>query len=315
MTVAAAHLTQALRTMLRGVVRADEPLHEHTSLRIGGPSVMVFPADAEDIARVLRWAHERGVAVYPLGAGTNVLAPDEGLRGVVLRSKPALDYVRVEGSRLIAGAGASVARVVAQAAQQGLRGAEVLAGVPGSMGGALVMNAGTRAGEIGPRVAWVRVLDERGEERRLTPAELQYGYRTSALQRQPWFVLEGMLDLEPGDPAEVRAELDRLLQYRNRTQPLVLPNAGSIFKNPPGDAAGRLIDAAGCKGWREGGASVSTLHANWIVNEGQATARDVLRLMARVWRAVRDRFGVALEPEIRLLGDLERQWEELKASS
>lgn len=301
--------------MLRGDVRVDEPLKPHTSIRIGGPAdVMVYPADERDVVETLRWAAARGVPVCALGAGTNVLVPDEGLRGIVLRSKPGLDYVHVQGTRMIVGAGATIARVVAQGTLHGLRGVEVLAGVPGSIGGALVMNAGTRAGDIGRRVVAVRVIDERGEPRTLDREKLQYRYRGSALQGRPWFVVEGTLELEPGDADAIRAEVDRALQYRNRTQPLSVPNAGSIFKNPPGDAAGRLIEAAGCKGWREGGAVVSPLHANWIVNDGNATAEDVLRLMARVRRSVRERLGVELEPEIRLLGDLMLRWHELIAA-
>lgn len=301
--------------MVVGSVKVNEPLRDHVTLQVGGPvEAMVFPGTQDDLVRVVRWCLDRGVPYCFLGFGSNVLAPDEGLEGVMLRTKPALDFIRFEGRRVFVGTGASVARLVAQAASRGLRGVEGLAGVPGSVGGALVMNAGTRMGEIGRSVAAVEIIDDAGRPRRLEAGELEYAYRSSRLQREPrWLVLSAELELEPGNPEEIRRRVDEALQYRNRTQPLHLPSAGSVFKNPPGDAAGRLIEEAGCKGLRRGGAQVSDQHANWIVNVGGASADDVLGLMIEVRRRVVERSGVQLEPEIRLLGSLRERWRQAVA--
>lgn len=307
---------QQLRSMVGGSVRVNEPLRDHTTLKIGGPAeVMVFPASEQELVGVVRWCLVEGMPYSVLGFGSNVLAPDEGLAGVVLRTKPALDYIQFQGNRVRVGSGGSVARLVAQAAARGLEGVEALAGVPGSVGGALVMNAGTRMGDISRVVASVRVLDEQGRIQELDAGALEYSYRGSRLQREPhWLVLSAELVLQPGDAAAIRRKVDEALQYRNRTQPLNLPSAGSIFKNPPGDAAGRLIEQAGCKGLRRGGAQVSEVHANWIVNVGGATADDVLGLMTEIRRRVAVGFGIDLEPEIRLLGPLRQRWEQAVAA-
>ncbi|REJ37619.1 MAG: UDP-N-acetylenolpyruvoylglucosamine reductase [Bacillota bacterium] len=303
--------------MVGGSVKVNEPLRDHTTLQIGGPvDVMVFPARPDDLVRVVRWCLDRRVPYSFLGFGSNVLAPDEGLEGVLLRTKPALDFIRFEGTRVVVGTGASVARLVAQAAARGLEGVEGLAGVPGSVGGALVMNAGTRMGEIGRSVVWVDLIDEAGRTRRLEAPELEYAYRSSRLQREPrWLVLQAELRLVPGDPSAIRRRVDEALQYRNRTQPLHLPSAGSVFKNPPGHAAGRLIEEAGCKGLRRGGAQVSEQHANWIVNTGGATAEDVLGLMIEARRRWLRRSGIAREPAIRLLGPLRERWRRATAAT
>lgn len=302
-------LASALRSMVRGRVTVNEPLKPLTTIRIGGPAdLLVAPADEDDLLAALAWAREHRLPWHILGAGSNLLVPDEGLRGLVLRTRPALDTLRFDGRRVLVGTGASVARLVGQAARLGLKGLEGLAGVPGSVGGALAMNAGTRAGDIGSRVEWVRVVDEQGRVRELSREELAFGYRTSRLQQERWLALSACLVLEPGDSQTIRARVDEALRYRNETQPLQWPNAGSIFKNPPGDAAGRLIDAAGCKGWRRGDAQVSDLHANWIINLGDARADDVVALMVAVVQAVWSRFGLVLEPEIRLLGHLADDW-------
>lgn len=306
------HLYRELRTMIRGKIRVDEPLSKHTTLRIGGPvEYMAYPDTIADLQRLVRWCRDRGVAYVALGLGSNVLAPDTGLKGVVIRTKPALDYIRFEGTEVLVGAGVSIVRLVSQAAARGLSGVEGLAGVPGSVGGALVMNAGTPIGQIGNVVRCVTVIDEEGELRRLSRAELSFSYRKSLLQeKRQWLVVEARLTLTPGDEATIRKTLDATLAYRNRTQPLAYPNAGSVFKNPSGDSAGRLVEAAGCKGLRYGDAQVSQQHANWIINLGNATAEDVFALMLEVRRRVLEHSGIALEREIRLLGDLHDRWAE-----
>src|SRR5690606_20754539 len=300
--------------MVRGRVTVNEPLKPLTTIRIGGPAdLMAAPADEDDLLAALAWARQHQVPWHILGAGSNLLVPDEGLRGLVVRTRPALDTLRFDGNRVLVGSGASVARLVGQAARLGLQGVEGLAGVPGSVGGALAMNAGTRGGDIGSRVEWVRIVDQEGRVRELTREELAFGYRSSRLQQEPWLALTACLVLEPGDPQAIRARVDDALRYRNETQPLQWPNAGSIFKNPPGDAAGRLIDAAGCKGMRRGDAQVSEMHANWIINLGDARADDVVALMVDVAEAVWSRFALVLEPEIRLLGPLSARWRQAVA--
>lgn len=308
----ASHPYHELRTMIRGKTRVAEPLSKHTTLRIGGPAdLMVYPATTGELQTVIRWCLERGVEYATLGLGSNVLAPDEGLAGVVIRTKPALDYIHFRGEHVLVGAGAGIVRLVSQAAARGLSGVEGLAGVPGSVGGALVMNAGTRIGQIGNVVRYVKILDETGTFRQIPASELFFSYRNSLLQqRRDWLVVEAELVLTPGDSNKIRETVDATLAYRNSTQPLTFPSAGSVFKNPEGDSAGRLVEAAGCKGLRWGDAQVSKQHANWIINLGKATAGDVLALMLEVRHRVLQKFGVALEREIRLLGGLQERWDE-----
>lgn len=299
--------------MVRGTFRIGEPLSRHTTLQIGGPAeCMLYPADVDDVRTALVYCRQHGIPCTVLGFGSNVLVPDQGLPGLVLRTKPALDFIRFEGDQVRVGAGASVARLVGQASRRSLSGVEGLAGVPGSVGGALVMNAGTRAGQIGNIVQWVSVMDVDGECRQWSADELQFSYRSSRFQKEThWLITEALLQLEPDDREAIRRRVSEALTYRSRTQPLHLPNAGSVFKNPPGDAAGRLVEVAACKGLRYGDAQVSELHANWIVNVGRATAEHVLTLMMTVRQRVFEATGVSLEPEIRLLGSLQQRWQSM----
>lgn len=292
-----------IRRIIRGEVRAGVPLDRYTTLRVGGPAdILAVPEDMGELERLVRYAARCGLPLYVLGHGSNVLVPDEGVRGLVVVLTKAAAWVRFEGAEVEAGAGCPLPRLVQMAARRSLAGLEGLAGVPGTVGGALFMNAGTAGASIGDVTLWVEVLDREGERVRLAREEMGFGYRTSRLQRGGLIAVSARLGLAPGDPAAIAAALRAAAQRRRATQPLEQPNAGSVFKNPPGDFAGRLIEAAGCKGWRSGGAEVSPRHANFIVNLGGATAGDVLRLMARVHRRVREAFGVSLEPEIRLFG-------------
>lgn len=294
---------EALRTIVRGEVLEREPLSRHTTLRVGGPAgVLAFPEDIEALRCLVRFSREQGLPVYILGYGSNVLAPDEGIRGVVVSLTRATCWARFEGEDVEAGAGYSLPRLVREAARRGLAGLEGLAGVPGSVGGALFMNAGTVGRSIGDVTVSVKVMDGEGETRRLSRDEMAFGYRSSRLQEGELVALSAHLRLEPGNPEKIARTIEAYSKRRRESQPLEYPNAGSIFKNPPGDHAGRLIEAAGCKGMRVGQAQVSERHANFIINLGGATAADVLALMAAVHRRVRERCGVRLEPEVRLLG-------------
>ncbi len=289
--------------MVRGEIRPGEPLAGHTTLRIGGPAdLYVLPAGEEDVAAAVRAARLLGMPLTVLGRGSNILVPDEGVRGMVLDPVAATTWLRFQGSRVEVGAGYPLPGLVRAAVERGLGGLEDLGGIPGSVGGALCMNAGAGGQTIGDVTVWVDAVGTGGERYRLFAEQLGFGYRYSRLLEGDGVVLAAGLELRPAAREALQARLRAGEERRRRTQPLHLPNAGSVFKNPPGDHAGRLLDAAGCKGLRVGGAQISPRHANFIVNLGNATAADVLALMAEAYRRVRDAFGVRLEPEIRLLG-------------
>ena len=292
-----------LSGLLGARVRFDEPLAAHTSWKIGGPADAFAQVETgAELARIMRLVFKRGLPWFVLGSGSNLLVGDGGIRGVVVRlggefaAIEALDAGQFVTVR--AGASASMPLLVAQAASLGALGVGSLAGIPGSVGGALRMNAGTDR-EFGEfvREVWVQT-PAKPDAHPVTP---QYFYRHTTLA-QDAVVASVTLDFERGEAAGVRAETQQRLVRRKRTQPLQHPSAGSCFRNPPGDKAGRLIEAAGAKGWREGDAEVSELHANFIVNRGRATASDVARLLARVRREVAERFGVELELEVHLVG-------------
>lgn len=295
---------QAVRTIVRGDVRPDEPLRRHTTWRIGGAAeVFVSPVDIADLEALIEFGRRSGFPLHVLGFGSNVLVPDEGVRGIVVCLRRAADWVRFDVAEVSVGAGFSLPKLVWLCARKGLAGLEGLAGVPGSIGGALCMNAGTPQASIGDVTLEVlAVAREGGGRERLPAAAMGFGYRTSRLQRGDLIALSARLRLRPGDRAQLEQAVRDANRRRRETQPLEYPSAGSVFKNPPGDHAGRLIEAAGCKGLTYGRAQVSERHANFIINMGGATAMEVLRLMAVVHRRVGDAFGVRLEPEVRLLG-------------
>lgn len=292
-----------LRALVRGELYLAEPLARHTSLQIGGPAdALIVPADPEEIASLLGWCGERGIACFVLGRGSNLLAGDGPHHAVFLKLAGTLREVALDGTRLRAGSGASTPGLARLAVAHGLAGLEFACGIPGTLGGAVTMNAGVGTEWIGPAVREVRVLRPGGSEARLARGSLRFGYRESDLGGAPGLVCEATLDLAPGDREELRERMAAWQRHRRDTQPLQLPNAGSMFRNPPGDHAGRLIEAAGAKGWREGAVEISTLHANFVVNHGGGTAAGVLALMWREWRAVRARFGVELRTEIHVVG-------------
>lgn len=288
-------------------VSFDEPLAPKVAFRIGGPAdALARPTDAESLSRVLSIARAHALPVTVLGTGSNVLISDEGLRGIVIRLAGELADVHI-GSRPGGGADAEVgcgalnAQLVAMALKLGLVGLEFLGTIPGTFGGALIMNAGAHGGEIGPFVREVRLIDERGEIVARDGTSCGFAYRSSGFSPRE-LLLSARLELDSGDTRAAREHLKELRERRKRTQPLDQPNAGSIFKNPRGDFAGRLIEACGLKGRALGGARISELHANFIVNVGGATAQDVADLAEIARSSVLSRFGVALEWEVRRLG-------------
>jgi UDP-N-acetylmuramate dehydrogenase len=284
-------------------VRFDAPLAPYTSWKIGGPADGLIDVESSDeLAQVLRFVFKRQLPWLPLGSGSNLLVGDGGVRGLVLRlggEFTSIEFLDDTTHVVVrAGASSSLSLLTAQAASRGAVGIGSLAGIPGSVGGALRMNAGTDK-EIGDFVRDVSVqTPTKPDPHPVTP---QYYYRRTTLESDA-IVAHVTLAFERGDPAEVRDEMQRRLVRRKKTQPLQFPNAGSCFRNPSDDKAGRLIEAAGAKGWREGGAEVSELHANFIVNRDNATAADVATLLARVRRAVLEQFGVELELEVHFVG-------------
>jgi UDP-N-acetylmuramate dehydrogenase len=262
--------------------------------------------------RLVRAVAEEGAPFELLGLGSNVLVPDEGLSGLVLRLTGELKRVRIRGRRVSAGGGAPLPQVARKAAKAGLAGLEALSGFPSTVGGGVFMNAGCYGTEIRDVLRSARLVERDGTRRRVATAELEPTYRATNLSRSRAIVVRALFELTAGDPAALLARIDELNAKRWASLPSGKPNAGSIFKNPPGDYAGRLIEACGLKGERRGGAAISERHANVIVNLDGARAADVLSLMAEARRRVRERFAVELVPEIVLLGPLARRWAELR---
>lgn len=286
---------------VRGECTPDAPLAPRTSIRVGGAAdLLVRPADPPDLAVLLWNCASRRVPVLVLGGGANLLVADAGIRGVVVRLPIDFGEESEDGERLLLSAGAPVSRLVQRALAAGLTGCEFAAGIPGTLGGAAAMNAGTRIGEMKDVVERLEVATPEGL-RFLPAAELGFAYRTCRLPPGAVVTRVG-IRLRRGDVAASRAVMDADREHRRRTQPLNWPTWGSTFRNPPGDHAGRLVEAVGLKGHREGNAMWSDLHANFVVNLGGATARDCLALIRLARQRVRERFGVELELEVRLAG-------------
>ena len=286
---------------LRGVLRRDVPLAPLTWLRVGGPAAGLFqPADQEDLAAFLA-ALPAAVPLLPMGVASNLLVRDGGVDGVVVRFGGPLAKVAVEGDLVVAGAGALDQRVAQEAQRAGLGGLEFLIGIPGTVGGAVRMNAGAFGGETKDRLVWAEALDRDGRLHRLANADLGFAYRKSALPAGH-VVVRAAFRGEPGDPAAIVARMNAIRAEREAAQPLRVATGGSTFKNPPGHKAWQLIDAAGCRGLRLGAAMVSEKHCNFLINTGGATADEVERLGEQVRQRVRDHSGVELEWEVIRIG-------------
>jgi UDP-N-acetylmuramate dehydrogenase len=275
----------------------------HVFFRIGGPAdLLVVPRSVAELQAVMTILFAEPARPVILGFGSNVLIGDRGIRGVVVKIGKGLDRVQIDGTKVHAEAGAGLPALAVRAAQGGLAGLEFAAGIPGSVGGCLVMNAGAHGHSMDEVVEAADVLTPEGP-RRLTRQELHFGYRTSILQEQPWVVAAAEFALRAEEPAVIRRRLEEWLAHRGATQPIGPPSSGCIFRNPPGDHAGRLIEATGGKGLSVGGARVSTLHANYIINEGGSTAADVLALAEQVRRRVEEGSGIRLELEVKMIGE------------
>ena len=298
----------ALRALVRGEVREAEPLARYSTYRIGGPATVLLPATGEDVARALVFASGRGVPWFVVGLGSNLLFPDAGLDALVIRLGKGLDALSMDGASATIGAGLPAPLAARRTAELGFAGLHIFVGVPGSVGGGVYMNAGCHGGDWAAITERVTVLDAAGHDTVLARAEIPFAYRASGLTGR--VVIEATVQLREEDPAAISAELEELHRWRREGTPFNQPCCGSVFKNPGGPSwknaegprtAGQLIEAAGLKGFRIGGAEVSPMHANYFVNTGAATAADVIALMRHAQRAVRERFGADLEPEVKLI--------------
>jgi len=289
---------------MRGQIVPDAPLAPYTSFRIGGPATLLaIPADRADLKRALAFAGSEGLSVHVLGGGSNTLVREGGFRGMAIRLD-AFQNLERRGDAVAAGAGVRVSRLLAFCCRQGLAGLEILSGVPGTVGGAVWGNAGAWGGATADALASVELVTAAGEERTLSRRDIPFRYRASGLPAGS-VVVQATFALTPGDPTGIRQRISGYLVRRNASQPVEFRSAGSIFKNPPGEYAGRLVERAGLKGTRIGNAMISAKHGNYIVNLGGATAADVLALVALAQERVRAITGVELELEIKIVGEEE----------
>ncbi len=290
---------------LSGVIKFEEPMSQHTSWRVGGPAE-VFYVPEDKVALVQMMCQVPGnIDVHWIGLGSNLLVRDKGVRGVVVCASRGLGLIEaVDEHTIYAQAGTPSAKVARMASRMNLTGAEFLAGIPGTFGGALAMNAGAFGGETWNIVSRVELISRDGDVRWIDADEVETGYRQVGLPERYWF-LGGEIKLKPAPKKDGFTRIKELLSMRGNSQPIQTANAGSVFKNPEGEHAAKLLDAAGMKGERIGDAEVSTKHANFIINHGQAMSRDIEALIDLGQRRVWDQFGVRLEPEVRILGDSE----------
>lgn len=285
-------------------VLANEPMSKHTTFRIGGPAdYFTIPQNAEEIKKIIAACNELKVPYYILGNGSNLLVGDKGFRGVVIQVYKNMSEVQAEGERIYAKAGALLSKVAAEALGHGLKGAEFASGIPGTLGGAVVMNAGAYGGEMRHVLESATVLTTDGEVITLSAEELELGYRTSVVAKKSYIVLEAVLKLEAGNTDEIRSYMEELKGKRVTKQPLEYPSAGSTFKRPEGYFAGKLIEDAGLRGFRVGDAQVSEKHCGFVINRGKATAEDVISLMEQVSDKVEAVTGIRLEPEVKRIGE------------
>jgi len=297
-------LIDRMKQVFKGKLLGNEPLSKHTTYKVGGKAELVaIPLDEDDAYNVYRLAIKEKIPVNIIGAGSNVIAPDEGIEGIVIKmdgSRSGLTFLG--GNRVRAFAGLSLRALAEEAASRSLVGMESIACIPGTVGGAVVMNAGTDKGTTSDFLVRVEVVTSSGKRRVFSRDELNFGYRHSLFASSDWLIVSADFKLLKGDGEVAMKELKRIIKERFSKYPMKYPNAGSVFKRPPGDYAGRLIELSGCKGMKVGGAMVSYEHANFIVNTGGATARDIVELIKKVQMRVFEKTGVLLEPEQILLG-------------
>ena len=285
-------------------VLVDELMKKHTTFRIGGPAdYYVLPKTIEEVKKVTTLCKEAEIPYYVLGNGSNLLVSDEGYRGVIIQLYRNMNQIEVEGTTIRAQVGALLSQIAGEALRHSLTGFEFAAGIPGTLGGAVVMNAGAYGGEMKDVLQEVTALSKEGEVKVLTREELDLGYRTSVIGREGYIALEAVIALKDGQEDEIRSTMEDLKERRTTKQPLEYPSAGSTFKRPEGYFAGKLIQDTGLRGFSVGGAQVSGKHCGFVINKDNATAKDVIELMREVSDRVEAKFGVPLEPEVKKLGD------------
>lgn len=282
----------------------NEPMSKHTTFNIGGPAdYLLFPSNMEQLSKIFVLLKNYDIPHTILGNGSNVLVLDKGIRGAVIKMHAPMSYKQCMGNRIVAGAGAYLKHVSQFAAENGLTGMEFACGIPGSLGGAVFMNAGAYDGEMAKIVVQVKTVTHNGKILTYERDELDFGYRHSVFQHNGQAICEIVLELAPGDKESIQAKIDDFTQRRESKQPLEMPSAGSTFKRPQGYFAGTLIDETGLKGLQVGGAQISTKHAGFVVNSGNATAADVLNLIKEVQERVYAKNGIRLFPEVRIIGE------------
>lgn len=286
-------------------ISEKELMSRHTTFKVGGPcSVLVKIDEVEQLTKLLPYLAEEKIPYFFLGNGSNLLVSDKGYDGVIITySQKLSDAVKVEGDRIVAGGGVLLSKVAKKALEEGLTGFEFAAGIPGTVGGAMVMNAGAYDGEMKHIVENVEVVDTEGKLHILSCEEMEFGYRTSILKRKPFIVTKVTFKLAKGDTSDIKEKMDDLAGRRRDKQPLEFPSAGSTFKRPKGHFAGKLIMDAGLRGYQVGGARVSDKHCGFVINTGNATAMDIYNLMEDVIKEVQEKFQVTLQPEVIRLGE------------
>lgn len=296
--------TKLFHTIDKEKIYVNEKMEKHTTFRIGGPAdYFVMPSDVTDVKAVIELCEQEKVPYYVVGNGSNLLVGDKGFRGVIIQIASNMNQLQADGEVITAQAGCSLAQIAGKALDEELAGFEFAAGIPGTLGGAVRMNAGAYGGEIKDVLESAVVLTKEGKVMELSANEMEFGYRTSIIERTGWTILGGKIRLHKGKREEIKAVMDDLRERRVSKQPLEYPSAGSTFKRPKGYFAGKLIQDAGLRGFRVGGACVSEKHSGFVINIDHATAADVVSLMEQVDEKVRAQFGVGLEPEVRRIGE------------
>ena len=285
-------------------IKEGEPMKQHTSFRVGGPAKLFLSIRSEEVlSKVLKLIKEKEIPYFILGNGSNLLVSDQGYPGVILYLEEEFSEIKVKDNYLYAGAAALLSRVSKAAMEAGLTGLEFAAGIPGSMGGGTVMNAGAYGGELGQFITTVKAMDPEGNIVLLKKEEMEFGYRQSIFKRKSYIILEVGLKLTPGNRDDIQKEMMEYNRARSEKQPLEYPSAGSTFKRPEGHFAGKLIMDAGLKGYQIGGAKVSEKHCGFVINVGDATCGDITTIMSEIQRTVMEKFQVELEPEVIYLGE------------
>ncbi len=286
-----------------GKVSQDEPLAKHTTMKIGGPAdILVEPNSIEDLKKTVQIVKESGLPWTAIGRGSNLLVMDEGIEGVVIKLSKGMDHLEENGEEITVGGGYSLVKLSTIMSRKGMAGLEFASGIPGSVGGAVYMNAGAHGSDMSQILKKAHILFEDGSMEWLTCEEMEFSYRTSILQKKPGICLEAILQLEQGDRESITEVMQKNKDYRKETQPWNHPCCGSVFRNPLPNYAGQLIESSGLKGHTIGGAQISDMHANFIVNTGDAKAKDVLDLIELVKKTIKEKHNIDMETEVEMIG-------------